>query len=168
MTVLIVILILAAIVLALAGIVGAIVPAIPGPPLSFLSLLAAHFAFPEQVSWTILGIMLLATLIVTVLDYVAPIWLTKVGGGSKKAMWGSTIGVIVGLFFMPLGLIIGPILGAFIGEMMHQERVDQAIKVAAMSFIAFLLTTGLKLVVSLLMSYYVLAAFWHATLLSFS
>lgn len=170
MTVLIVILILLAVVLALAGIVGAIVPAVPGPPLSFLSLLAAHFAFPEQVSWTVLLVMLLATVVVSILDYVAPIWLTKLGGGSKKAMWGSTIGIIIGLFFMPVGLIVGPIVGAFIGEMMHQDRVDQAIKVAAMSFISFLLTTGLKLVVCLMMTYYVLAAFWHETaaLLSFA
>lgn len=154
MEVLIVILILIAIIVALVGIIGAVVPAIPGPPLSFCSLAIAYFTSPGYISGTLLGIMLVVTIVVTVLDYIAPIWLTKLGGGSKQAMWGSTLGVFVGLFFMPIGLILGPLAGAFIGEMMHEQQLGKAVKVALMSFVAFLLTTGLKLAASLLMTYY--------------
>ena len=93
------------------------------------------------------------------LDYIAPIWLTKLGGGSKQAIWGSTIGVFIGLFFMPVGLIVGPLAGAFVGEFMHEQQLGKAIHVALMSFLAFLLTTGLKLVASLLMTFYVFKAF---------
>lgn len=161
MDILIIVLILLAIIIALVGIIGAIVPAIPGPPLSFASLLMAYFTTTGQISTSLLIWMLAITIVVTALDYIAPIWLTKLGGGSKQAMWGSTLGVIVGLFFMPLGLILGPLAGAFIGEMMHEEKLGKAVKVAMMSFIAFLLTTGLKLMASLLMTYFTFKAIWN-------
>lgn len=102
--------------------------------------------------------MLVLTIIVSVLDYVAPIWLTKVGGGSKAAIWGSTLGLIAGLFFMPIGLIVGPLAGAFFGEMTNDSSVGKATRVALMSFVSFLLTTGAKLVLSALMTFYTLEA----------
>ena len=159
MEVLIIILILLAIVGALLGIVGAVVPALPGPPLSYAALFVAYFTSPGYISDTVLWVMLVVTVAVTVLDYVAPIWLTKLGGGSKQAMWGSTLGIVAGLFFMPVGLIVGPLVGAFIGEMMHDNQVDKALRVALMSFISFLLTTGLKLMASLVMTFYTFSAF---------
>lgn len=160
MEALIIILILIAILIALVGIIGAIVPAIPGPPLCFASLVIAYFTSPGYISETFLLVMFVVTLAVTVLDYIAPIWLTKLGGGSKQAMWGSTLGVFIGLFFMPWGLILGPLAGAFVGEMMHNNDTSKATKVALMSFVAFLLTTGIKLVVSLLMTFYTFKAFF--------
>ena len=161
MDILIIILILLAIIAALVGIIGAIVPALPGPPLCFASLVIAYFTSPGYISSSLLVTMLIITVAVTVLDYIAPIWLTKLGGGSKQAIWGSTIGVFIGLFFMPIGLIVGPLAGAFVGELVHEEKLGKAIRVALMSFIAFLLTTGLKLVVSLVMTYYVFESFAH-------
>lgn len=161
MTVIIVILILIAIILALSGIVGAIIPAIPGPPLCFASLLIAYYVCPEDISTEFLMWMLGLTILVSILDYLAPIWLTKLGGGSKAAIWGSTIGLVVGLLFMPTGLILGPLVGAFIGEAMNNVSLGKATKVALMSFIAFLLTTGIKLILSAVMTFYTMAAFWH-------
>ncbi len=160
MEALIIILILIAVLIALVGIIGAIVPAIPGPPLCFASLVIAYFTSPGYISETFLLVMFVVTLAVTVLDYIAPIWLTKLGGGSKQAMWGATLGVFIGLFFMPWGLILGPLAGAFVGEMMHNNDTSKATKVALMSFVAFLLTTGIKLVVSLLMTFYTFKAFF--------
>lgn len=163
MSTLIWILILLAIIVCLVGIIGAILPALPGPPLCWASLFTVYFACPGGVSTAVLLWMLGLTILVTVLDYVAPIWLTKLGGGSKAAVWGSTLGLIAGLFFMPVGLIIGPLVGAFIGEMTHNSSdVGQSVKVAAMSFIAFLLTTGLKLVSCLLMTYYTFSACYYS------
>lgn len=159
MDVLVIILILIAIIVALVGIIGAIVPAIPGPPLCFGSLVIAYFTSPGYISEMLLGVMFIVTILVTILDYIAPIWLTKLGGGSKQAMWGSTLGVFAGLFFMPLGLIIGPLAGAFVGEMMHDNNTGKAMRVALMSFVAFLLSTGVKLIASLLMTFYTFKAF---------
>jgi len=105
--------------------------------------------------------MLILTIFVSVIDYVAPIVMTRMGGGSKYAMWGSTIGIFAGLFFMPIGLVLGPLLGAFIGEILHNVNLKHAFKVAAMSFISFLLGTGIKLVASLLMTFYAFAAMWN-------
>ena len=158
MTVLIIIVLLIAVLLSLTGIVGAIVPALPGPPLSFASLLTVYFICPGTISTELLIWMLVLTIIVSVLDYVAPIWLTKVGGGSKAAIWGSTLGLIAGLFFMPIGLIVGPLAGAFFGEMTNNSSVGKATRVALMSFVSFLLTTGAKLILSALMTFYTLEA----------
>ena len=158
MTVLIIIVLLIAVLLSLTGIVGAIVPALPGPPLSFASLLTVYFICPGTISTELLIWMLVLTIVVRVLDYVAPIWLTKVGGGSKAAIWGSTLGLIAGLFFMPIGLIVGPLAGAFFGEMTNNSSVGKATRVALMSFVSFLLTTGAKLVLSALMTFYTLEA----------
>lgn len=162
MTILITLLVLLAIVLTLTGIVGAIVPALPGPPLSFVSLLIAYLLFPDAVSGSLLLTMGLLTLVVTGIDYVAPVWLTRLGGGSKRAQWGSMLGVIAGLFFLPWGLIVGPLVGAMIGELTEGSDTTKAIKVGLMSLVAFLLTTGLKLVLTLLMTFYTLRAFWHS------
>ena len=159
MDILIVILILIAVITTLVGIIGAIVPALPGPPLCYASLVIAYFTSPGYISSSLLVTWLIITIIITVLDYIAPIWLTKLGGGSKQAIWGSTIGVFIGLFFMPVGLIVGPLAGAFVGEFMNEQQLGKAIHVALMSFLAFLLTTGLKLVASLLMTFYVFKAF---------
>ena len=158
MTVLIIIVLLIAVLLSLTGIVGAIVPALPGPPLSFASLLTVYFTCPGTISTELLIWMLVLTIVVSVLDYVAPIWLTKVGGGSKAAIWGSTLGLIAGLFFMPIGLIVGPLAGAFFGEMTNNSSLGKATRVALMSFVSFLLTTGAKLVLSALMTFYTLEA----------
>ena len=161
MSFIILIIMLIAVLLSLTGIVGAIVPALPGPPLSFASLLTVYFTCPGSISTEMLIWMLVLTIVVSVLDYIAPIWLTKIGGGSKAAIWGSTIGLIAGLFFAPFGLILGPLAGAFIGEMSNESSLGKATKVALMSFISFLLTTGLKLSLSAIMTFYTFVGIYH-------
>lgn len=104
--------------------------------------------------------MLVLTVIAQILDYMAPIWMTKAGGGSKAATTGSTVGLIIGLMFMPIGLIVGPIVGAFVGEMMSTQRVERAVWMALLSFVSFVLTTGIKLVLCLLMTFYTAIAIW--------
>lgn len=159
-TTILILLIILCLVLAICGIVGTFIPALPGPPFSWASLLVAYLAFPPYISRLTLWVMLLLTLLVLVLDYVAPIWMTKAGGGSKAATTGSTVGLILGLMFMPLGLILGPIVGAFVGEMMSTNDAGRAVKMAALSFISFLLTTGMKLAICLVMTFYAGMAIW--------
>lgn len=160
MTVFVIILVLLAILLALTGVVGSIVPALPGPPLSLGGLLMVWMLAPEEVTLTVVIVMTVLTILAQVIDYIAPMWLTRLGGGSRRAVMGSTLGTIGGLFFMPLGLIVGPLIGAFIGEMSETNQPGKAMNVALMSFVAFLLTTCFKLVLSLLMTYYVFVGFW--------
>ena len=161
MTLILILIITAAVLLALTGILGAIIPALPGPPLCWASLLIAYLSCPNYVSSSLLWWMLALTIIAQVLDYIAPIWMTKAGGGSKAAITGSTVGLLLGLFMMPTGLILGPLIGAFVGEMLSSQQMGRATRMALLSFLSFLLTTGLKLVLSLMMTFYTMAAFWH-------
>ena len=141
-------------ILVLTGIVGCIVPAIPGPPLSYAGIIILHFTrwgglTPKLLIW--LGIV---TIAVTIMDYILPIWATRKFGGSKRGVWGSIIGLVVGLFFAPWGIIIGPFLGAFIGEMTSNNDTSKALRSAAGSFIGFLLGTGAKFAVCGVILYY--------------
>ncbi len=162
MTVWAFLLILAALVMAVVGLLGVFVPGLPGPPLGWLGLLVVYFVCPGQLSLALLLWMLAVTVAVTLLDFIAPGILTKMGGGSKAAARGATIGIFAGMFYLPLGLILGPLLGAFLGEMAHNSSdVANALKVSFMSFISFLLTTGLKLIACLLMLFYMVWAVWQ-------
>lgn len=144
----------------LIGIVGAVLPAIPGPPLSWVGLLLVYFAIPGAVSLSVLIWMLVLTAVVTVLDYVAPAVTTKWGGGSKAAVWGATLGAVAGLFFAPWGLVLGPLVCAFVAEYIQEQNLGKSVRVALWSFLAFLLTTGLKLVACIWMVWYFVVAVW--------
>lgn len=147
--------------LLIVAVVGAVLPALPGPPLAWVALLLVYFAIPGGVSAAVLIWMLVLTLLVTLLDYVAPAVTTKWGGGSKAAVWGATLGVLVGLFFSPAGLILGPLVCAFIAEFIQEQNLSKSIRVALWSFLAFLLTTGLKLVACFWMAWYCILPIWH-------
>jgi len=137
--------------LVLIGFIGSILPVIPGPPISWVGLLLLkwtdfvndHGAAYENALW----ILLFFVVLVTILDYVVPIMGTKKFGGSKRGVWGATIGVVVGLFFGPLGIIIGPFLGAYIGEITTGKKEREALRAAWGSFVGFLLGVGMKLMV---------------------
>lgn len=141
------------------GLLGCILPVIPGPPLSFLGLLTIHYTkFGEEVSSNTLIWMLVLALIVTVLDYLVPIWGTKKFGGSKRGVWGATIGLVIGLFFAPIGLILGPFFGALVGEMTISNDFNKSFKASLGSVVGFILGVGLKLVVSGMVTYHFFVA----------
>ena len=134
---------------ALIGLAGAVVPALPGPPLSYVTLWMMWLYNREEVSPQVLVVAGVLMVVITVLDYVAPIWLTKKGQGTKAGIRGATAGLIVGIFFGPLGLILGPFIGALVGELIVKTPFSTALKVAFMSFVGFLLTTALTLIYSI-------------------
>lgn len=146
------VLISATIILAIVGIVGAIVPGIAGPPFSFLSLLAVSFVSGVEHSVTFLVIMGIIGAIVFALDYIVPIWGTKKFGGTKAGMWGSTIGLLVGLTltifcnFAFIAILAGPFFGAYIGEKIAKTPNKEAWRAAFGSFVGFLVGTLLKLI----------------------
>lgn len=135
------------------GIAGCLLPLLPGPPLSYLGLIAIHvsskidFSSKFLISWGIIVIL------VSILDYVIPIWGTKYFGGSRYGVWGSMAGLLAGLLIPPVGIIIGPFLGAVVGEMLAGNK-QNALKAGFGSFIGFLAGTVVKLLVSLIMLYY--------------
>jgi uncharacterized protein YqgC (DUF456 family) len=144
-----------AIILILIGLVGCILPIIPGPPLSFLGILILHFTDFVQYSTKFLLILAFAAIVVTALDYIVPIWGTKKFGGTKAGMWGATIGMIIGMILLgPLGLIVGPLVGAIIGESIKGANNKDAFRSGLGAFLGFLVGTGLKLATSIYIT-------WH-------
>ncbi len=148
-------LIVLATMLIILGLLGCFLPILPGPPLSYLGLLLLSFTRWGNIESAILIWMAIIVVLVTILDYILPVWTTKKIGGTKRGVWGATLGLILGLFiFPPWGIIIGPFVGAFLGEISADKDNRKALKSAIGSFIGFLLGTGLKLVVSGIITYY--------------
>lgn len=136
-----------AIILLIAGLVGCIVPALPGVPLSYVALVLLRFtSYGDAVSNRLLIIWAVVTVLVTALDYIVPAWGTKRFGGSKWGTWGSTIGVIAGLFLGPWGIIIGPFVGAVVFELIGGKPSRDAIRAGWGSFIGLLTGTIIKLI----------------------
>ncbi|MBQ8542594.1 MAG: DUF456 domain-containing protein [Bacteroidaceae bacterium] len=136
------------------GLLGAVLPALPGPPVSFLGLLLLLLCSGVEVSTTFLVVSGIIMAVITAIDYILPVWFTQLSGGSKESVRGALAGMLLGLLFMPWGIIIGPFVGAFAGEYIACKRSGQAFKVASVSFIAFLVTTALKLIYSVVLLFY--------------
>ena len=144
-----------AVILLVFGLIGCILPIIPGPPLSFLGLLIIHYTHFAEYSTNFLLIAAGIAIAVTVLDYLVPIWGTKKFGGTKAGMWGATLGMIIGMIFLgPLGLIFGPLVGAIIGESIKGANNKDAFKAGLGAFLGFLMGVGLKLAASIYIT-------WH-------
>jgi len=146
-------------ILILAGIAGCIFPVIPGPPLSFLGLLLLHFTGAVDITtFTLILTAILAT-VATILDYIVPIWGTKKAGGSKWGTRASGLGLIVGLFFSPIGIFVGPFIGALLGELLYHytrknntdndsKKFGKSLKAAFGSFLGLMFGVVLKIIVS--------------------
>lgn len=148
------------ILLVLAGLVGCLLPLLPGPPLTYAGLLVLQLRAVPPFSTKFLLIWAAVVVVVTILDYVIPIYGTKKFGGSNAGVWGCTIGLIAGFWLGPLGVIIGPFVGAYIGEWVSVQNSDKAFRAAIGSFLGFLTGTLLKLVVCGIMTYYFIVSLW--------
>lgn len=153
-------LLIVAFLLMLVGIIGCIVPGLPGVPIAYAGLWVAQAADRIDFSWQMLLIWGIVTVVVSVLDYVVPAWGTKQFGGTKYGVWGSTIGVFVGLFLGPWGVIVGPLVGAILGEMLGGKQMAEALKAGWGSFIGLLFGTILKLICCGLMTVALIQAIW--------
>jgi uncharacterized protein YqgC (DUF456 family) len=147
--------------LILGGIVGSVAPLLPGPPLSYLGFLVVQLHSEPPFSLKFMLIWAGIVVVVSILEYVIPVYGTKKFGGSKYGLWGCTIGLIAGVWFGPWGIFLGPFIGAFVGEFIANNRSNQALKAALGSFIGFLFSTLLKLVVCVVMAWYFVVALWY-------
>jgi len=155
-------LIILAVILGVVGIIGSVAPALPGPPVSWVGLLIMYFwggtnGAGDPMSSKFLLIWLGITTLVVILDYVVPAWFTKLTGGSKYASWGAIIGLFVGMFIPPIGIIVGSLLGAFLAEVAFSNKsAADSVTSALGAFLGFLFGTGIKLIASGLMLYYII------------
>ena len=129
------------------GFLGTFVPVLPGAPLAFAGLVFAYFSGYTDISLTLLIITGVVAVVVSVLDNILPVTMTKNAGGSKSATLGSTIGLILGFFIGPMGIICGPFVGALIGELIHtNSNWSVSLKSAFGAFLGFLVGTGIKMI----------------------
>ena len=144
-----------------AGAIGAFLPVLPGPPLSFAGMLLIHltksFSFStQQLIW--LGFWAAA---ITIIDLVLPVYGTKKTGGSKRGMYGAALGLLVGIFFFPpAGIIVGPFVGALLAELSNNKDLGPAAKAAFGSLLGILAGALLKFA-------YAIVAIWVSLRLLF-
>ena len=147
------------IVLIILGLLGCILPILPGPPLSFIAVLLLHYTDYANFTFTHLFILGFIAMVIYALDYVIPIWGTKKFGGSKAGVWGATLGLIIGIFFFPpFGILFGPLVGAIIAETLKGQKFSKAVVAGLGSLVGFILGVGLKLVASVIITYYFIVA----------
>ena len=149
--------------LLIAGLIGAFLPVLPGPPLSWFGLLCVFLisGVPFQWGWVITSFVIM--LIITVLDFVLPAMGTKKYGGSKAGVWGSVIGMVLGLiFFPPFGIFIGTFLGAFLAEILFSNaEFNKASHIAWGSLLGFIVSSFTKFLVSFVFLMVFLYKLWE-------
>ncbi len=134
------------------GILGSFLPVLPGPPISWVGLLLLYFTEVVAINYWVLGISLFVAVVIVILDYTIPAKGTRRFGGSSYGVWGTNIGLVVGLLApIPFGFVIGPFVGAFVGEMIYNSKDhNRALKAATGSFLGFLASTFMKFVVCMM------------------
>ena len=146
-TVIIILAILAGVV----GIAGSIIPGLPGPPISWVGILLLFLWGPEEVPTKTLIIWGVVMVAVSIIDYLVPMYFTKMTGGSRFAERGAMVGLLLGIIFTPIGMILGSFLGAFLSEVYWGKKsAGAALKAAFGSFLGFITGTGLKTIVSVM------------------
>lgn len=146
-----------AVIFGIVGLLGAVIPVLPGTIVSFLGLVFVYLASWSEITNTQLIVWGVISFVIIILDYLLPGYFSKLFGGSKRGIMGANIGVFLGIFFGPIGIIAAPFVGAFIGELLNDSTdKSKAFKVACGSFISFLAGTGLKLITGSMMLYYII------------
>ena len=146
----------------LLGLIGCSLPILPGPPIAYLGLWALQatelvaFSAYELVWWGCL------VLVVQALDYLTPLLGTKYSGGSRAGNWGCILGTIAGIFlFAPWGIILGPFIGALVGELIGGKPLQEALRAGMGAFIGFLLSVVLKVALCGYFCYEAVAGFFQ-------
>ena len=132
------------------GLIGSFLPVLPGPLTSWLGLLILYFTSIVPMNYTFLGITLAIAIFIWVLDYIIPAIGTKRFGGSTYGVYGTTIGLLIGLFSpIPFGILLGAFLGAFIGEMLHDKKnTRRAFRASIGSLLGLITSATIKFTVA--------------------
>ena len=139
------------------GVLGSLIPILPGTPISYVGMLLLLLVDGCSFSTTFMLVILGLVILQQVLNYVIPIWGVKKYGGSKAGQWGGVIGLLLGLLFMPWGIILGPFAGAVVGEMVSGKDTDESIRAGFGSLVGNVLTAVSGLVLSGVMAYFYFA-----------
>jgi uncharacterized protein len=149
-------------ILMLLGLAGSILPFLPGPPLNFIGLfllaLLKHFSPP--LTPTLVIILAIVTILVIAMDYIIPLLGAKRYGASKWGVWGSVLGMVIGIFWSPLAMFVGAFVGAVVVEWLVGKKKEEALRAGWGVLMGTLWVTVLRLGVSGMMTYYFVRALW--------
>ena len=155
--------IILAIVAGIIGIAGSILPGLPGTPISWVGMLILYLwgngtnSAGDPMSTKTLLIWGLVVVVVSIIDYIVPMYFTKMTGGSKYAERGALIGLIAGIILTPIGMIAGSFLGAFLAEIFYAKKDPvESLKAALGSFIGFIAGTGIKTIAAVLIMWQII------------
>ena len=140
--------------LCLVGIGISFLPNIPGIFLNFIALLLMHYKYGSfsktfLLSWLVVGIL------VVVIDCFMPVWFAKKYGFTSYSSWFGLVGMILGLFFTPVGMVLGMLIGALAGEMFGGSEKATVVKVGLAAFFGSMISVILKLIASIVLSIYI-------------
>ena len=153
-------LLIIALVAGVIGLLGVVVPVLPGTLLSFGGLVCAYFVTGSTITTTQLIVCGIVSVFVILLDYLLPGYFTKIFGGTKSGITGATIGTFVGFIFGIPGIILGPFFGAVIGEIVGGKTdIERALSIGLGSLLSFLVGSGIKLIAGLYMIYHIIKVF---------
>lgn len=147
--------------LVLVGLLGVVLPALPGLPLMFAGMwLAAWAGGYEQVGVGTVIMLALLTLLSVGVDVAAALLGARRVGASRLALVGAAIGTVVGLFMGFAGILVGPFVGALAGEWLHGRKLDMAAKVGVGTWLGILFAAVLKLTLAFAMVGIFVLAWW--------
>lgn len=150
-----IVLLLCGMVCMLVGMLGCVLPVLPGIPLCYVAILLLEWSSISDFSWLFLVGWGIVVVLVQLLDVFVPVWGTKRFGGGRLGAWGCAIGTVVGmLFFPPWGLLFGPFLGAVAGELIANKKMEEALRAGFGSFLGFLAGTLMKLCVAAALAFF--------------
>jgi uncharacterized protein YqgC (DUF456 family) len=149
-------------ILMLLGLAGSVLPVLPGPPLSFIGifLLALLKHFSPPLTPTLVIILAIITILVIAMDYVIPLLGAKRYGASKWGVWGSVLGMAVGIFWSPFAMLLGAFVGAVVVEWLVGKKNGEALRAGWGVVMGTLFATILRLGVSGMMTYFFVLALW--------
>jgi uncharacterized protein YqgC (DUF456 family) len=152
MEITIILLWIAAVIFISAGIIGLIIPAVPGPSLLLIGLICAAWAEGfEYIGWGTVTVLILLTGGAFLIDFVAGALGAKRSGASKQATYGALLGAVVGIFFGLVGAFIGPFIGAFVAELLVRRQAKQATEVGVMTLIGVVIGAAAKVAIGFTM-----------------
>ena len=146
--------------LVLAGLIGSLIPVIPGPLLAYLGLLALHSTQAVEVDGLVLFAVL--TLIVAGVEYFLPLYVGRKLGATRAGIYGGILGTLIGLLFMPFGLIVGPMIGALAFESMTRRSVGDSLKASIGVFLGTIINFALRFALCVWMAYVFVVQLWAA------
>ena len=136
-----------AITLIAVGVIGTVLPALPGTILVLAGVvLAAWLDDFTRVKWWVVTIIAVLAVVAWVTDYLATVMGAKKAGASTLAIVGAALGTVIGIFMGLVGVLFMPFVGAVIGEYIAQRNAGQAAKVGLATWLGLLVGTIVKLV----------------------